>query len=360
MIPLLLHGRHGRPGAPEVLYQPFGNWLVPWRFGEFEQDYQALRTTAGLLDVSTLALVECRGADRVDFLHRLLTHDIKALTPGTGCRAALLSAHGRLLADLLVLADADALWLLCPLPRASLVADTLERYRFSEQVTWVNHERSQAALGVQGPRTAEVVSRAFGPIPALEHPGDHALIVWQGMSIRLVSHTLAGDLGLLCLVPAEHALSVWQALVTTGALLGARPVGWEALNAARIEAGLPWEADLADEPLLPETGLEAVAVSDTKGCYVGQEIVARVATYGSVSRRLVRLAVDGDTVPQAGDVIRHEGAEAGRVTSAGWSPARRRPLAFAYVKRSAYEPGTRVEIAREEQPLPAVIIGGRE
>ena len=357
VLPLLLHGKHGRPGAPEVLYDTLAGWIVPWRFTSFDDEYLALRSSDGLVDASTLAAVACQGDDRTEFLHRILTNEVRSLTPGAGCRAALLTAQARLLAELLVLADADQFLLLCQLPRADRVLQELEHYHFTERITLANLERQQAALAIQGPRTMEALSRLFGLVLALPQASDHALAAWEGVPVRVVRHSLAGgEVGVLLLTPAEHAVAVWDALQREGASAGLKPVGWEALNAARIEAGLPWEpADLTDEPLLPETGLETVAVSGTKGCYIGQEIVARVETYGSVNRRLMRLAVDGDTAPQPGDAIRWNGEEAGRVTSACWSPARQRPLAFGYVKRGAYEPGTRVEIVRAGAALPAVV-----
>ncbi len=356
VLPLLLHGKHGRPGAPEILYETLAGWIVPWRFTGFEEEYRALRTAAGLLDVSTLAVVECRGEDRTEFLHRILTNDLQSLAPGTWCRAALLTAQARLLADVLVLVDTEALRLLCQLPRAERMAQELERYHFNERITFTNQERSNGALAIQGPRTMETLSRLFGRAVALPHEHDHAEAAWEGVPLRVVRHSLAGDAGALILAPAEHLAALWHALQQEGAPAGLRPVGWEALTAARIEAGLPWEpADLMDEPLLPETGLEAVAVSGTKGCYIGQEIVARVDTYGSVNRRLMRLALEGDAAPQPGDAIQWKGEEAGRVTSACRSPARRQPLAFGYVKRGAYEPGTRVEIVSGGRARAAVV-----
>ena len=107
-VTLLLHGKHGATAT----YEPFGPWLVPWRFDAAEAEYQTLRAATGLLDVSTRALIELRGADRADFLQRLLTNNIARLAPGSGCRAALLEASAKLIADLLVLAEADAHWLL--------------------------------------------------------------------------------------------------------------------------------------------------------------------------------------------------------------------------------------------------------
>jgi aminomethyltransferase len=139
--------------------------------------------------------------------------------------------------------------------------------------------------------------------------------------------------------------------------LGLTLVGWEALNTARIEAGIPWFGiDMDMTNLLPETGLEDVLASGTKGCYLGQEIIARMRTYGSPNKKLMGLRVEGRDVPQAGDGIVRAGEMVGRVTSGCDSPALRRPIAMGYVKRGAYEPGTAVEIVRGDDRLAATVV----
>jgi len=134
-------------------------------------------------------------------------------------------------------------------------------------------------------------------------------------------------------------------------------VGWEALNIVRIEAGIPWFGiDMDTTNLLPETGLEDALASETKGCYLGQEIIARMRTYGSANKKLMGLLLDGRDVPQAGDGIVRAGETVGRITSGCDSPTLRRPIAMGYVKRGAYEPGTTVQIAHEATRLDATVV----
>lgn len=365
-IPLLLHGTHlppphavagGRAPTTAVTYQPFGPWIVPWRYESLEVEYRALRTGVGLLDYSMQALIHVQGGDRVSFLHNLLTNDIKRLTPGTGCHAALLTANAKLIAELLVLAHADAIWLLCDAARVSVAAAVLERYLFSEAVTIANEERRYALLALQGPRTMEALTAVTGATVSLPRPGDHAALTVEGMTVRVVRWSLAGEVGVLCAIAAEEAIPFWRLCQERGRRAGVRPVGWEALNTARIEAGTPWFGiDMTEENLLPETGLETTAVSETKGCYLGQEIIARLSTYGSAGKKLAGLLIAGDATPEPGDVIARDGEEVGRVTSACASPALKRPIAMGYVKRGSYEPGTAVEIRRGETPLPATVV----
>lgn len=351
--PLLLHAKH--QDAPP-LYQAVGEWMVPWRFGSFDEEYQTLRRRAGLLDYSTQALIEVRGADRAGFLHNLLTNDIKRLSAGTGCRAALVTANAKLVADLVVLADADALWLMCDANRADLITETLGRYLFSEQVTLANHERAFAVLALQGPAARAVLSDILGAGTTLSRAGDHISAPLDTLPCRWLNHSLTGDAGVLCLCPAEHAEVAWQHLQQRGRAQGLGLVGWEALNAARIEAGIAWYGmDMDEDNLLPETGLEAVAVSETKGCYLGQEVMARMATYGSANKKLMGLLCETDHVPASGDRIVRQGEDAGWVTSACRSPLLERPIGMGYVKRGSYEAGTAVDIVHEGLRISATV-----
>lgn len=353
-IPLLLHGKHAeRP----VHYETVGPWIVPWRFESLEEEYQALRRGVGLLDYSTQAVIHVSGPDRIDFLHRLLTNDIAALRPGHGCRAALLSANAALIGDLLVLAHVDAHWLLCDATRASVVTEALTRYLFSEQVSLVNQERSHAVVALQGPRTPSVLRALFGGTIELSAVGDHQPVAVDGIAVECIRYSLTGEDGVLCLLPAELMEPLWRWLRDRGGRLGLRPVGWEALNTARLEAGLPWFGiDMDQTNLLSETGLEAVAACGTKGCYPGQEIVARLETYGSVNKKLMGLLIDeAASVPEPGDRIVRDETDVGWVTSACDSLALKRPIALGYLKRGAYEAGTSVAILRGATRLPATV-----
>jgi len=353
-LTLLLHGKHAEP---PVAYQPLGRWLVPWRFRSFEAEYAALRTGVGLIDDSTQALIEVRGADRVSFLHNLLTNDIKRLAPGTGCRAALLDPSARLIAELVVLSDPDALWLLCDLDRAGVVMQALDRCLFSEAVTLTNHERKSAVLALQGPRTMESLRELTGAAVSLPTPGDHVLLPFHEITMRLVRHSLTDEDGVLCLLNAGDAQTMWEFLAQRGRPQGLILVGWEALNVARIEAGIPWFGlDMDTTNLLPETGLEEALASETKGCYVGQEIVARMRTYGSPNKKLMGLLMDGSEVPQPRDPITRGEDTVGWVTSGCRSPALGRPIAMGYLKRGAYEPDTSVEVARGAARVPATVV----
>ena len=200
--------------------------------------------------------------------------------------------------------------------------------------------RQPAACGASGAAAivADAECRARG------RPASPARIVPARSTVRIIRASLTGEEGFLLIAQKEHAAWVWERLLGQP---GATPIGWKAWDVVRLEAGLPWwEVDFDDTNLLPETGLERETVSSSKGCYVGQEIVARLDTYGSVSRKLMGLVCEGQVIPQARDPIMKAHEPVGEITSACLSPMLKRPIALGYVKRPFYDVGTPVEIGR--------------
>ena len=291
-------------------------------------EYQAVRHHAGLIECAAWGAVEVRGADRVTFLHNLLTQDIKTLGTGACREAALVTPAAKLLADLVVLAGADAHWLLLPRSRIETVLKTLEHYLITEDVALQDRSADHRILALQGPRSREIL---------------------EGVAASLVlAHSITGSPGFLLVTPVERAAQLREQALRHGRERGVLPVAWETLNVLRLEAGIPWYGvDMDESNLLPETGLEARAVSDTKGCYVGQEVIARLGTHGSVSRKLMGLVCEDTQVPEAGDaVFFKEDEPVGQLTSACFSPALQKPIALGYVKRPSYEAGTAVTVMR--------------
>ncbi len=331
--------------------------IVPERFTATKDEHQAVRERAGLIDWSTTGILRVTGADRAAFLHNLLTNDIKSLAPGAGCHAALLNASGKLLADLLVLAGAEEHWLLVDNLYAAGALDALQRYRITEAVMLANDSARFAILAVQGPDSIRILRQVLDLPLAVLQPLDHHQAMVGAAPVRFVAHRITNYPGMLMIVPVADAAALWDAIVQRGQPKGLRPVGWDAFNMLRLEAGLPWYGiDIDDSNLLPETGLEETAVSGTKGCYVGQEIVARMATYGSASRKLMGLTLAGTKIPDAKSVIVRGAEEVGSVTSACWSPVLQKAIALASLKRPFYEIGLDVEIAHRDGRIPATVV----
>jgi folate-binding protein YgfZ len=292
--------------------------------------YQALVQGAGLVDPVWTGRLLLTGADRRAYLQGLLTNDIDALTPGTGCYAAMLNAQGRMLTDMHVFELGNEVLLTLPASVTPSIREHLDRFIFAEDVQVLDVSESRAQLGVYGPRALDVITRA-GPA--------------AGPDAAVLGSDEAGIDGYDVFVDRVSAGRVREALVNAGAV----PVAAADVDTVRVERGRPrWGADMDTETIPLEAGLEDRAISRTKGCYVGQEVIVRVIDrgHGRVARRLVGLAFDPSAaVPSAGSQIVSANRDVGRVTSAVWSPALARPIALAYVHRDFAEPGTKVSVA---------------
>jgi folate-binding protein YgfZ len=314
--------------------------------------YTALRTGAGIIDRSDLGRILLTGADRRSYLQGLLTNDIDALTAGTGCYAALLTAQGRMIADMRVLELGDAVLLDVAPHVTETVRAHLERFVFSEDVQVRDVTRDRAEVGVYGPGASSLVSRVTNA--GLDHLPSFGSTqaTFDGSPLVVVHSDEAGVDGYDVILDRAAADALTTALIAGGAVL----VNRQEAEAVRIEAGRPrFGQDMNEDTIPLEAGIEERAISRTKGCYVGQEVIIRVLDrgHGRVARRLVGLSLSPEAaVPAPGTVIGSGEREIGRVTSAVRSPALGRPIALGYVHRDFVFPGTRVAVGS----TPAVVV----
>jgi folate-binding protein YgfZ len=308
---------------------------------EAAADYAAVRKGAGLIDRSDSGVVEVTGKDRASFLHAMLSNDVKSLTPGQGCAAAMLDVHGKVQTFATVLALDDRILVVTPPGRAAALVETLDRYLFAEKASLRDATGELDFVLLAGPEAPALVTRLTGvslPVP----PWSHVTGTLGNVEARIVRG--AGETGeaeVWLIAPTAHAEPVRSTLVGAGA----RRVGPAAFESLRIEAGTPvLGADADESVLLPEVPFEP-RVSYTKGCYLGQEVVVRIRDRGHVNRMLRGLVLDGDTVPPRAARVLAGDAEVGHVTSAAWSFGLERPVALAFVRRQHAEPGTAVRVA---------------
>jgi folate-binding protein YgfZ len=306
--------------------------------------YAALRHGAGLIDRSGTGRILLTGADRRSYLQGLLTNDIEALTPGTGCYAAMLTAQGRMMTDMRVLELGDGVLLDVPAQVTTAIRDHLDRFIFSEDVQVEDVTAARSEIGIYGPRAVDVLVKAGteGGAPASLFQSTRVRIA--GSDAMLVRSDEAGVEGYDMIVEAAQAELVTAALLAAGAAV----VSETDAETVRIESGRPrFGVDMDTDTIPLEAGLEERAISRSKGCYVGQEVIVRVQDrgHGRVAKRLVGLTFDaGAPVPAAGSRIASGDREIGRVTSATWSPSLSRPVALGYVHRDFVEPATQVVV----------------
>jgi folate-binding protein YgfZ len=325
------------------------------------EQYRSLREAAGLVDRSSRGRLRLSGGDRRDYLQGLLTNDIVALAAGSGCYACLLTAQGRMVADMYVLETGEDILIDLEGFVAARVAEHLDRFVFSEDVEVSELTGSTSQLGVFGPRAASAVAQALnapsasaGDLEAMPVLGNRA-IEWNGTTVTVVRRDDLGGLGFDLIVARDTGSALTSALVAAGASV----VDPDAAEVCRVEAGLPvFGQDMTEDTIPLEAGIQDRAISLTKGCYVGQEIIIRVLHrgHGRVARRLVGLTFRPEAaVPAAGASIRSGEREIGSITSAVLSPALQHPIALGYVHRDFVAPGTEVTVLAADQAVEAVV-----
>ncbi len=340
-----LHGLQERLGGR---FAEVSGWEVAVDYGDVTGEHLSVRTAAGLVDLSHRGKVRLTGRDRVQFLHGMVTNDVKGLREGQGNYAALITAQGQTLADLKVYCRPDSLLLDLEPGITEKVCATLNRYLISEDVNLQDVTEHLSLLAVCGPASPGIVCAALGAeVAGLEVYGSA-----MAGDVLVVRSDDTGEVGFLLFVPPGQAEGLWAGLREKGA----RPVGLAAFRALRMEAGTPVYGIDIEESSTPIESSIGHAVSFDKGCYIGQEVISKMTYRGKPRRHLVGVTVEGDVLPSAGDSVRREGVEVGHVTSSLHSPSLARIIAFGYVKRDMNQPGSRVEILSNGKVLNAEIV----
>ncbi len=317
---------------------------------------EAAEKACAIVDRSNLGRILATGPDLLDLLNRLSTGDVKTLRPGEGAATVLTTAKGRIVERLSVhhLGNDGVLLVAGPAGAPRTLAH-LAKFTFAENTGLRDVSALTFALAILGPRWAEA-ARATG-IPDLA-PYGAASVAMAGIRVDVVRTNGFDAEGVLVIGPRERGSDVDGALVAAVGSVGGRAMDAESLEAWRILSGYPAHGhELTEEHNPLEAGLND-AISFTKGCYVGQEVVARLNTYGKVSRSLVRLAMSPDSaVPAVGAPVVHGGTVVGAVTSAIRPPGHRAPVALAFVKTRELPAGV-TELAIDEAGAlqPAVLI----
>jgi len=336
-----LHEFHHSLGAQ--LGEVAGEEVV-LHYGDTLAEHAALRQSAGVLDLSFRGRLCVVGADRARFLHGQVTNNIKDLKPGHGCYAAISTNKGKLQSDLNVHCLADELLLDFEPGLTAKITERLGKFVVADDAQMVEVTPHYGLLSVQGPKAAEVVA-ALGMFPALPEKSFQSVKAGDVTlgEIYLANVPRTGCAGFDLFVPVAAMGAVADKLIAAAKQSGGRACGWLALELARIEAGIPrFGADMDETNLPQEAGIESRAVSFTKGCYIGQEVINRIRTIGQVSRALrgLRLPDALPALPVRGDKLFHAGKEVGHITSAAASPTLRANIALGYVRKECNAIGT--------------------
>lgn len=319
---------------------------VPLHFGTPTEEYTAATTVAAVVDFSDHDLLELSGADRVKFLHSFCTNDVKRLSAGEGCEAFITNVKGRVLGHVWINATDSSLWLDAVADSAERLVPHLERYVINEDVSIADRSSEFGLLLVVGPDAAARLTQFGFEVAALDDL-DHLSADVAGTQYRVRRFDVGPYRGYVLTTAREKLGDLWTGLCG----VGVRPAGSEVWNALRIEAGLPiYGVDITDENLAQEVGRSATAISFTKGCYLGQEPIARLDAMGHVNRELRSLRLSAGPVPQVGASVFADASlsqPVGTVTSAAYSFGSRTPVALALLRSSVSAAGSTVFVKTE-------------
>jgi folate-binding protein YgfZ len=337
--PLVLH--HEKMGAR------LEENRIPLSYSSPVEEYWAVRNHAGLADLSHLGLLQVTGKDRLSFLNGLLTNELLKMNDGTGVRSALLNTKARVLADLYLYAREDDLLIDTGDILGAKVKDILDRFIITEDVQVTDITSRFVHLTLQGPQASENARDLFGLRFADMKPLQHKML---GPTMIIV-HDRTGQSGYDMIIPNDEAEAVWQGFL----LKGVTPFGLDALEILRLEAGYPrYGVDVDENTIILEAGYKD-AISFNKGCYLGQEVVARATHIGRVNKNLVQFQTESDHAPSPKSKLQSSGKEAGYVTSAAFSPGLKTVVGLGYAQRDFAKIGTKLVVESDMGPLPTII-----
>lgn len=325
----------------------FSGCRLPESFApDWKDEWRLAREAVALFDTNWHAISILTGPDRVRYLNAIVSNDVQSLAENHGTLALLLDTRAHIMAELEIYVQADRLVVLSHASARERTTATLDKYIIMDDVELEDATGRLGTLAVEGIHAEGVTSEATGLSLAgfAEFQGEHTRIA--GIECYIVRRSHFGSPGIEIIAPVEHLDTVWKTLHGMVQAFHGGLLGMTALNALRLEAGIPWFPVDFDDTVIPEeAALEVTHLSFTKGCYTGQEIVERVRSRGHVNRRRVRLAFATAPEPPArGAMLRAGDLDVGEVTSAAFSPAAGTSIGMGYLRAEHTPPGTIVDV----------------
>lgn len=327
-------------------------WRVPAHYGDTDSEYRSIREDgAGLIDLSSRGRIRVTGSEALMFLNGLVTNDMKTLDANHWMPAVFPNVQGRLLAAIRLAGAADGFLIDTESATHDRVLNTIERFTLAGDFKVTDLTDSTSMLTVQGKSAKEIVAKILGEAPAA-HRNETLETEWREQPLTLWCATHTAEDGFDLIVPTENATALWDLLVEAGA----HPTGYDVFEQLRIEAGIPrFGRDMDESNVVTETNLDD-AISYTKGCYLGQEIIVRIKHRGHVAKKLTGLVFEKATDVDSGAAVQSDaGAEIGRVTSATFSPTLGRTVSLAYLKYEFLRAGTTVKVNSSEGQVSATV-----
>ncbi len=338
-----LHEQHRALGAT---FGETAGWEMPLHYGSADAEHAAVRKGVGVADLSHRGRLNVTGDDRIKWLQGVISNDILPLKQGQGVYSSFLTHKGKMLTYFRVYVLADSLLLEDVGEIGDATYQSLRKFLLygtkAKMQSWAD---SWGSLLLSGPKTPELIKAAFGAEVGSLKPLSFVTQEIAGQQALLIRTEETGETDVELLIPSGGLAAAWDQLWSAGRPMGLKPFGAEARDMLRVEAGLPKAGqDLTEEIVPPEANLEGKAFSLSKGCYPGQEVVARMDTYGSVRRRLAGLVLNDSVIPPRGAKLFSGDREVGWISSAVRSPSVGSVIALGFPLRDFSKPGTALTV----------------
>ncbi len=319
-----LYDRHAAQGA---VFGETGGFLLPKNYGDPEREAKAVRESVGVIDISSRGKLMLSGADHIKFLQGMLTNDVKEKIPGTGIYAAILTPKGKMISDMRVFKNEDSVYMDTEPGMSGNIAELLRRFKLSYKAEVIDVTEDYCVFHVCGPSCGELIEKRLGTDVKHMKAYDHRAC--GKATVMKLNRT--GETGFDVLFENRSAQKIWELLIENPPVPGL--CGQEALETLRIEAGIPVYGKDMDISTIPiEAGIWD-ALDFEKGCYVGQEVVARIKWRGRVNWHLAYFEVQQDGSALPGDTLWVKEKKVGRITSSTYSPTLGKKISIGYIRR---------------------------
>jgi folate-binding protein YgfZ len=322
----------------------FAGCLLPEKFSDEFEEYRAGREAVALFDTNWHAILSVSGRDAVRYLHAITSNNIKELAEGYGVPALLLNPQGHILAELEIYVLKEKLLVLSHAAFRERTFATLKKYILGSQVQLHDASNELGSVAIEGPQAHTIIAEATGLALSGFSEFGIAEAEIDAVPCHLIRRSHFGGEGAEIIASRQHLGLLWANLRASVHAQHGLPIGMKALNALRIEAGVPWfPLDFNDTTIPHEAVLESTHISFSKGCYTGQEIVERVRSRGHVNRKRVSLKFSTAEPPAPGTKLRAGGADVGYVSSSAFSHSQNTAIGMGYLRREHNAIGSIVE-----------------